>query len=86
MIELKPQPGKQTDFFKSQADILIYGGGAGGGKTWSLIVEPLRNIHIKGFNAVIFRRTYAQIRQAGGLWSLVEEIYPYFGGTPSGSS
>ena len=29
---------------------------------------------------------YAQIRQAGGLWSLVEEIYPYFGGTPSGSS
>lgn len=86
MIELQPQPGKQTDFFKSNADILIYGGGAGGGKTWSLIVEPLRNIHIKGFTAVIFRRTYSQIRMAGGLWSAVENIYPYFGGVPSGSS
>jgi len=31
-----PQPGPQTDFLSSKADIVIYGGGAGGGKAQSL--------------------------------------------------
>ncbi|MBZ9715504.1 hypothetical protein [Deinococcus multiflagellatus] len=28
---LQPQPGPQTQFFESPADIVIYGGAAGGG-------------------------------------------------------
>jgi hypothetical protein len=40
------------------ADIGIYGGAAGGGKTIGLILEPLRHVgRIANFTAVFFRRT-----------------------------
>ena len=38
------QPGPQTEFLRSPADICIYGGAAGGGKTTGLILEPLRHV------------------------------------------
>lgn len=83
---IRPQPGKQTMFFQTPADIAIYGGAGGGGKTWGLTVEPLRHIHRKGFSGIIFRRTYPQIMNPGGLWDAVSNIYPFFKGKPSDSS
>ena len=59
---LSPQPGPQTAFLSSSADIAIYGGAAGGGKTWALLMEPLRHLANAGFGAVIFRRTTVQVR------------------------
>lgn len=38
------QPGPQTEFLRSRADICIYGGAAGGGKTVGVILEPLRHV------------------------------------------
>lgn len=83
MKVIKPQAGPQTAFLSSSADIVIYGGARGGGKTFATLLEPLRNIHTPGFNAVIFRRTYPQITNAGGLWDKSSEIYPLVGGKPS---
>ena len=40
---ISAQPGPQTAFLQSPADICIYGGAAGGGKTVGLILEPLRH-------------------------------------------
>ena len=40
--KIAAQPGPQTAFLRSGADICIYGGAAGGGKTAGLILEPLR--------------------------------------------
>lgn len=77
--ELKPQPGPQTKFFQSSADIVIYGGGAGGGKSWALLVEPLRHIHNKKFGAVIFRRERTQVFNEGGLWDEASDLYPDLG-------
>lgn len=85
-----PQPGPQTEFLSADADIVIYGGGAGGGKSWSLLYEPCRHIlpteqypfGVKGFTAVIFRRTAPQIRNEGGLWDESNGIYPELGGDP----
>jgi len=37
------QAGPQTAFLRSGADICVYGGAAGGGKTAGLILEPLRH-------------------------------------------
>ena len=78
----KPQPGPQTEFLSNPADICIYGGAAGGGKSWSLLVDPLRHIKRPGFGAVIFRRTSPQITNEGGLWDESMQIYPLFGGVP----
>ena len=74
-LTLAPQPGPQTTFMQSAADVVIGGGAAGGGKSYALELEPLRNIHVPGFGAVIFRRTMPQIRNKGGLWDTAREIY-----------
>lgn len=67
-------------FLASSADIVIYGGAAGGGKSWGLLYEPLRSIEVPDFGAVIFRRTYPQITNKGGLWDESRRIYPLLGG------
>ena len=79
-VVTRPHPGPQTDYFTIDADILVYGGAAGGGKTWCLLVDPLRHIHLQGFNCVVLRRTSEQIRQAGGLWDASAAIYRKYGG------
>lgn len=77
-----PQPGPQTTFLSSPADIAIYGGAAGGGKTWALLMEPLRHISNPGFGAVTFRRSTVQIRNEGGLWDESAVLYPQLGAEP----
>jgi predicted phage terminase large subunit-like protein len=73
--EIRPQPRQET-FLASQADIAIFGGSAGGGKTWALLLEPLRHIQNKDFGAVIFRRTIPEITHEGALWDEAKKIYP----------
>ena len=53
-VRIAPQPGPQSAFLRSDADIAIYGGAAGGGKTYALLLEALRNVDVPGFGAVIF--------------------------------
>src|SRR5574340_642678 len=77
--ELRPQPGRQTEFLSSSADIVIYGGAAGGGKTWSLLIEPLRHISNGRFGAVIFRRSRPEITKEGGMWDETQDVYPMMG-------
>lgn len=78
-IELGPQPGPQTQFLSTTADIAIYGGAAGGGKSYALLLEPIRHYHTPGFGGVIFRRTSMQFRNEGGLWDQSMRIYPLLG-------
>lgn len=78
-VEIRPQVGPQTAFLASPADIVIYGGAAGGGKSWGLLLEPLRHIHNPDFRAVIFRRTSPQITNPGGLYDESQGIYPLLG-------
>jgi predicted phage terminase large subunit-like protein len=86
-VEIGPQPGPQDLFLASSADIAIMGGAAGGGKTFSIILEPLHYIRdVKGFGTVVFRRTTPQIRNEGGLWDTSEEVYPYCNAKPKEST
>lgn len=75
-----PNKGPQTQLLSSPADIAIFGGAAGGGKTWGLLLEPVRNIKVPFFGAVCFRRTTPQITAKGGLWEESSKIYPLLGG------
>jgi predicted phage terminase large subunit-like protein len=80
---ISAQPGPQTAFLQTSADICIYGGAAGGGKSVGLILEPLRHaLGVPGFSAVFFRRTTPQITNPGGLWDESLNFYRRFGGTP----
>jgi predicted phage terminase large subunit-like protein len=81
-VVIGPQPGPQTQFFESPADIVIYGGQAGGGKSWALIYEGLRHAQNPDFGYVIFRRTTVQIRNQGGLWDESMKVYPLAGARP----
>lgn len=79
--DIRPQPGPQEAALACEADILIYGGAAGGGKTWSLLAEPLRHAANRRFTCVIFRRIVPNITNQGGMWDESRELYPYFGAT-----
>jgi predicted phage terminase large subunit-like protein len=79
---IKPQPGPQQNFLASAADIAIYGGGAGGGKTWALLLEPLRHRANPKFQAVIFRRNLVQVTNPGGLWDESAKLYAPAGARP----
>lgn len=79
---ITPQPGPQSQFLASPADIAIYGGSAGGGKTWALLLEDLRHIGNPGFGSVTFRRSTVQIRNEGGLWDESMNLYPLAGAEP----
>lgn len=79
-IIIEPQPGPQTAFLSSPADVVIFGGAAGGGKSFGLLLEAIRHIDNPGYGAVIFRRTYPEIMNEGGLWDGSSEIYPLIEG------
>lgn len=81
-----PQPGPQTTFLATSADIAIFGGSAGGGKSFGLLLEPIRHVHNRLFGAVIFRRTSPQITNEGGLWDTSMELYSLLGAEPKQST
>jgi hypothetical protein len=81
-LEIRPQPGPQELFLSSPADVAIIGGSVFGGKTWSLVVEPLRHAHVPGFTFVAFRREMPEHTNPGGMWDETLKWYPALGGVP----
>lgn len=78
---IRPQDGYQLKFLSSKADIVIGGGAAGVGKTYTLLLEPLRHKENPGFGTVVFRRTSPQIKAEGALWDTSVAIYNKIKGT-----
>ena len=75
MPMLKPQPGPQEKFMSTPASICIYGGAAGGGKSFGLLMSALRYKNVPGFGCTIFRKNFNQIFAQGGLWDESTHIY-----------
>lgn len=69
------QKGPQWEFLSSEADICVYGGAAGGGKSHGLLLTPLMYKNVKGFNCTIFRKNFKQIFNQGALWDSASGIY-----------
>lgn len=82
---IRPQPGPQEQFLSTPADVAFYGGAAGGGKTFALLMDLLRGIEDPNFRAVIFRRESTQITTEGGLWDTSQNMYRALDGVPVAS-
>jgi hypothetical protein len=72
-VLFKPNPGPQTEFLAAPEREVLYGGAAGGGKTFSLIVDPLRYCNNSNMNGLILRRTNDELRE---IIHKSQELYP----------
>ena len=83
-----PNPGQQEKAFNSKADIVVFGGSAGGGKSFCDLLDAGRPefINTPGFTSVTFRRNTNSIRGAGGIWPTSQDLYPSIGGVPNKTS
>lgn len=70
----------QEELLRSDVREAIFGGEAGGAKSFGLILDPLYQIHKEGYNAILFRRTYKQLMGGDGLIELSHRVYPRLGG------
>ncbi len=65
--------GPQTDFLAAPERDVLYGGAAGGGKSYAMIVDPLRYAHRKAHRALILRRSMPELRE---MIDKSRELYP----------
>lgn len=79
MPRIRPQPGPQTKAAKSKAKVLVYGGGAGGGKSWYQAYRAAMYHNVSGYDACLFRRTSTMLTGSGSLWDECMRFYPDLG-------
>ncbi len=68
-----PNPGPQTEFLASTEQEVLYGGSAGGGKSYALLADPMRYFDNKNFAGILLRRTNDELRE---LVYKSQELYP----------
>lgn len=62
-IVFKPHAGPQTDFLAANEQEVLYGGAAGGGKSYGLLADPMRYFSHPEFTGLILRRTNDELRE-----------------------
>ena len=80
ITEFRVHPGPQQAALASDADIVIFSGAVGGGKTWALLLSMIQYAQVPEFAAEIFRRTYPQLTMTGGVWIESFQLFPRIGG------
>ena len=68
-----PNQGPQTEFLAAAETDVLYGGAAGGGKSYAMLVDPLRYAHRAAHRALIIRRSMPELRE---LIDKSRELYP----------
>jgi len=61
-VVFKPNVGPQTDFLAASEREVFYGGARGGGKSYAMLVDPLRYCDKTHHRALLLRRTMPELR------------------------
>ena len=72
-IIFKANEGPQEDFLAASETDVLYGGAAGGGKSYAMLVDPLRYAHRAAHRGLIIRRSMPELRE---LIDKSRELYP----------
>jgi len=72
-VVFAPNKGPQTEFLAASEREVLYGGAAGGGKSYGLLADPMRYFNNGNFNGLILRRTNDEMREL--IWKS-QELYP----------
>ncbi len=72
-VIFKANEGPQEDFLAAGETDVLYGGAAGGGKSYAMLVDPLRYAHRSAHRGLILRRSMPELRE---LIDKSRELYP----------
>tara|TARA_R110000787_G_scaffold78891_4_gene172336 strand:- start:1090 stop:2625 length:1536 start_codon:yes stop_codon:yes gene_type:complete len=72
-IIFRPNPGPQTKFLASTEQEVLYGGAAGGGKSYSMVADPVRYFNNPHARMLLVRRSTEELRE---LISVSKQLYP----------
>lgn len=72
-VVFKPNPGPQTTFLSSSEREVLYGGAAGGGKSYAMLADPLHGLNHPDFSGLLVRHTTEELRE---LIQKSQELYP----------
>ena len=72
-VVFKPNEGPQTEFLAANEREVLYGGSAGGGKSYAMLADPLRYMGHPEFSGLLLRHTTEELRE---LILKSQELYP----------
>tara|TARA_R100001369_G_scaffold44112_1_gene70214 strand:- start:509 stop:1975 length:1467 start_codon:yes stop_codon:yes gene_type:complete len=72
-VIFQPNPGPQTEFLSAGEQEVLYGGAAGGGKSFAMLADPVRYLNNPSFRGLLVRRSTEELRE---LISVSKQIYP----------
>jgi len=73
IVIFKPNEGPQTEFLAASEREVLYGGAAGGGKSYAMLADPLRYMGHSSFSGLLLRHTTEELRE---LIFKSQELYP----------
>ena len=62
-VVFQPNPGPQEEFLSAGERDVLYGGAAGGGKSFALLADPLRYCHNPNHRGLLLRRTLDELTE-----------------------